>query len=113
MFHSDECSGRMRNGMRNESKCVNSIGKSNGLGPLQKGLLVRTDLCVCRRLLQQKSVLHYLGQYRAFEVVVGLNGRVWVSADDMQNVLLVKQCVEKCERLSDGMVERWIDSVCK
>eukprot|EP01025_Chloroclados_australasicus_P041104 TRINITY_DN4333_c0_g1_i2.p1 TRINITY_DN4333_c0_g1~~TRINITY_DN4333_c0_g1_i2.p1 ORF type:complete len:286 (-),score=41.14 TRINITY_DN4333_c0_g1_i2:720-1472(-) len=95
-------------------KCVNSLGKSDGYGVLKGGYLVGSvPGCVCRRLLQRESVLNELGQFRQFEVVVGVNGYVWVCSESEQSVLVVLQCLEKCKRWSDASVRNWIRETCQ
>lgn len=68
-----------------------STNKADGLGPLKGGMAFDVSLGFAKRLsLGRKAgvvVLEELSRFAPFEVAVGKNGRVWVSAGE--NVRLV------------------------
>lgn len=83
-----------------ELTCVNSRGKADALGVLPSGdscaVLWRVPLLVCRRLLAADcQILPALGKRLAFELAVGLNGRVWVSARNARQAVCVLQALRE------------------
>ena len=52
-------------------------------GELKDGFMIHVSSGVCRQLLQRENVLlGLLGERVPFEIAVGLNGRVWVCAQE-------------------------------
>ncbi|KAF3765034.1 hypothetical protein M406DRAFT_31962, partial [Cryphonectria parasitica EP155] len=89
-----------------ELECVNpATGKSDGLGPLNGGMLFSVSLGFARRLLMPKStteggvvVLEELGRLGLqFEIAVGRNGRVWVSSDATRSILIVGRALKETD----------------
>lgn len=59
-------------------------------GELKMGCLFKVNQATCRRLLERKNpLLEALGRKLAFEIAVGMNGRVWVNAQDDPKIVLV------------------------
>lgn len=88
-----------------ELSCVNSRGKAAGFGGLTGGFVVRTSVGLARSLLAKDCVvLKALGKGVAFEIAVGMNGRVWVRAVDAKTVILVCTALLNSEFLSDAEV---------
>lgn len=89
-----------------ELECVNpATGKSDGLGPLNDGMLFTISLGFARRLLMPKStteggviVLEELGNSGLqFEIAVGRNGRVWVNSDATRSILIVGRALQETD----------------
>lgn len=77
-------------GMEPELVCFSAENKEAGYGHLEGGYCIKNvPLLVCRRLLSS-SVLQWIGEYVEYEVVVGMNGRVWVSGDNETIIRIVK-----------------------
>jgi exosome complex component RRP40 len=85
-----------------ELECVSSsTGKSEGLGPLTRGMLFTISLGMARRLMLPKPVelgnlvvLEELGgQGVAFEIAVGRNGRVWVDSKNIKTTLAIGKAI--------------------
>jgi exosome complex component RRP40 len=71
--------------------CVDASGKASGMGPLLGGLPFNVPTGGARTLLARPpcAALAALGAAVAFELVVGANGRCWVSAADVATTVLV------------------------
>merc|ERR1711934_768995 len=62
-------------------------------------------LALCRRLLQQNSViLKSVGKHLSFEIAVGMNGLVWLNGGTIDKTLMIFNVVEKCEFIPDEEV---------
>jgi exosome complex component RRP40 len=76
-----------------ELECVNSnTGKAEGMGPLKGGMVFNVSCAFARRLMMPAKkggcvVLQAMSEKVAFEVAVGRNGRVWVSAEKVATVV--------------------------
>lgn len=89
-----------------ELECVSSsTGKSDGLGPLNDGMLFSISLGMARRLMMPKSaqqgkvvVLDELADAGLqFETATGRNGRLWVHSDNIKTVILVGKAVQETD----------------
>ncbi|KAL0315157.1 UNVERIFIED_CONTAM: putative exosome complex component rrp40 [Sesamum calycinum] len=67
-------------GMNPELSCMDASGKAAEYGPLKDGFMFESSTGLSRTLLSTPTcpVLETLGKKLAFEIAVGLNGRVWV-----------------------------------
>ncbi|XP_062857056.1 exosome complex component RRP40-like [Trichomycterus rosablanca] len=88
--------------MEPELVCIDSCGRANGMGVFgSDGLLFRVSLGLVRRLLApQSEIVKDLGSIFPFEMVVGMNGRVWVKAKTVQHTLIVANLLESCENMT-------------
>lgn len=84
--------------------------KSGGYGPLQGGFLLKSlSSGLCRRLLDKDDVtLQLIGEKVEYEVVVGMNGRIWVSAEQKKVVALICQVLKQVEFLVEAEVRQLI-----
>ncbi|KAK9804839.1 hypothetical protein WJX72_008204 [[Myrmecia] bisecta] len=90
-----------------ELSCVDASGKSAGFGPLKDGYLFTCTNALCRQLLSSPppAVLLALGKSLQFEIVVGMNGRVWVNSPNCATTVLVSNAVLNSEFLSQAQAE--------
>ncbi|KAM7389280.1 hypothetical protein PAMP_023266 [Pampus punctatissimus] len=88
--------------MEPELVCVDSSGRANGMGVFGAGgLLFRVSLGLVRRLLSPHSTLRVeLQQLFPCELVVGMNGRLWVKASSIQQTLVIANLLESCENMT-------------
>jgi len=93
-----------------EITCVNpASGKADGMGELKGGMVFDVSLGFARRLLMGKQredgqlgVLEDAAEKIKFEIAVGRNGKVWVDASSVKEVLMVgKALTETDQRGSD------------
>ncbi|XP_058654139.1 exosome complex component RRP40 [Onychostoma macrolepis] len=88
--------------MEPELVCIDSCGRANGMGVFgADGLLFKVSLGLVRRLLvPQSEIIKDLEKIFPFELVVGMNGRVWVKAKTVQQTLIVTNLLETCENMT-------------
>jgi exosome complex component RRP40 len=94
-----------------ELECVSSsTGKSDGLGPLNGGMLFTVSLAMSRRLMLPKPleqgglvILDELGAVLAFEIAVGRNGKVWVDSNTIKTTLAIGKAIQKIDSEALGV----------
>ncbi|XP_068090132.1 exosome complex component RRP40 [Hyperolius riggenbachi] len=88
--------------MEPEMACIDSSGKANGKGVIgQDGLIFKVSLGLVRKLLTpQNDIVQDLMNVFPFEMVIGMNGRIWVKAKTIQQTLIVANILEACEYLT-------------
>ncbi|XP_057705585.1 exosome complex component RRP40 [Corythoichthys intestinalis] len=88
--------------MEAELVCVDSAGRANGMGVFGAGgLLFKVSLGLVRRLLAPQSDLRQeLEQLFPCEMVVGMNGRLWVKSSSVQRTLILANLLESCENMT-------------
>lgn len=88
--------------MEPELVCIDSSGRANGLGVFGAGgLLFKGSLGLVRRLLMpQNEILKDLEKLYPCELVLGMNGRLWVRAATVQKTLIVANLLESSENMS-------------
>lgn len=71
--------------------CIDKAGQSGSLGVLLGGYTYECSTHISHHLLTQLAddALNALGEAVSFEIVVGLNGRVWVNAPTVEDSVLV------------------------
>jgi exosome complex component RRP40 len=90
-----------------EIECINANGKSDGMGPLAGGYLVTCSTGMAKQLMDPKNIiLNAAAELSEFEVVVGLNGRVWISSKDVKTSAILVSMIKHC----DGMDPKAIAS---
>ncbi|XP_062404805.1 exosome complex component RRP40 [Sardina pilchardus] len=88
--------------MEPELVCIDSCGRANGMGVFgDGGFLFRVSLGLVRRLLApQSEIVADLSALFPCELVVGMNGRVWVKAKSTQQTLILANLLESCENMT-------------
>ncbi|NXT75310.1 EXOS3 protein, partial [Zapornia atra] len=88
--------------MEPEMVCIDSNGRSNGMGIIgQDGFLIKVSLGLIRKLLAPKcEIIQDLSQLYPFELVLGMNGRIWVKAKTVQQTLIIVNILESCEYMT-------------
>uniref|UniRef100_A0A8D2PXW3 Exosome complex component RRP40 n=1 Tax=Zosterops lateralis melanops TaxID=1220523 RepID=A0A8D2PXW3_ZOSLA len=88
--------------MEPEMVCIDSSGKSSGMGIIgQDGFLFKVSLGLIRKLLAPKcEIIQELSQLYPFELVIGMNGRIWVKAKTIQQTLIIVNILEACEYMT-------------
>lgn len=104
-------------GMNPELSCMDASGKAAEFGLIKDGYMFESSTGLSRMLLSSPTcpVLEGLGKKLAFEIAVGLNGRVWVNAEHQSTIILVANAIMNSESLTPVqqkiMVERLLDRV--
>uniref|UniRef100_A0A3P9KK06 Exosome complex component RRP40 n=1 Tax=Oryzias latipes TaxID=8090 RepID=A0A3P9KK06_ORYLA len=88
--------------MEPELVCIDGSGRANGMGAFGAGgLLIKVSLGLVRRLLAPNSDIRSdLEQLFPCELVVGMNGRVWVRASSVQQTLIVANLLQSCDTMT-------------
>ncbi|KAM4621387.1 exosome complex component RRP40 [Polymixia lowei] len=88
--------------MEPELVCIDSSGRANGMGVFGAGgLLFKVSLGLVRRLLApQSDIMKDLEKLFPCELVVGMNGRVWVKTATTQKTLIVANLLESSENMT-------------
>lgn len=55
-----------------------------------------------RLLEKDNTVLVMLGAHIAFEIAIGMNGRIWISSDDTRKTTIVAQCIQETEHKDEA-----------
>ncbi|XP_065069498.1 putative exosome complex component rrp40 [Rhopilema esculentum] len=98
--------------MEPELTCMDTTGKSNGLGQLNGGFLIKVSLRLARKLLRPDHiVLALLGRHFPFEVTVGLNGRIWINSKGILNTIAVANAITNSEFLGDKEIKTMVDKI--
>ncbi|XP_022865127.1 putative exosome complex component rrp40 isoform X2 [Olea europaea var. sylvestris] len=100
-------------GMNPELACMDATGKAAEFGPLKDGYMFESTTGLSRMLLKSPPcpLLETLGKKLAFEIAVGLNGRVWVNASSPSIIILVANSIMKSESLSPVQQKIMVDNL--
>lgn len=81
--------------MEPELICVDSHGKKGNLGVLDsEGMLFDCSLSLVRKLLQPKcQLLTLLAKEQAYEIAIGMNGKVWVKARSVKETIAASNAI--------------------
>uniref|UniRef100_A0A7S3U982 Ribosomal RNA-processing protein 40 n=1 Tax=Picocystis salinarum TaxID=88271 RepID=A0A7S3U982_9CHLO len=91
--------------------CIDRNGKASGFGLLPPGNLIGCSTGLARRLLHPEHavVLEVLSsEGLQFECAVGLNGRIWISADSPKTTFLISNAILNSEYLSPTQVHAMV-----
>ncbi|GAB1599509.1 exosome complex component RRP40-like [Argonauta hians] len=93
--------------MEAELVCINSQGKSAGMGVIRDGgFLFTCPLHLVRKLLNpQCLLLKSLGKNIQFEVAIGMNGRVWIKAGSTVNTIAVANAIVSAEHMTTNQIK--------
>jgi exosome complex component RRP40 len=93
-----------------ELVCVDSTGKKGNLGELKDGLMFSTSINLVRKLLNEKCrLLHLLSKESQFELVAGINGRIWLNAKSLKTCILLRDVILKAEHTSLENMKALVD----
>lgn len=97
-------------GVESEIQCLTTENKAGGYGALEGGYLLKDQsLGLCRRLLSPEDVtLNIIGEKVEYEIVVGMNGRLWIDAEDKKVVIVIASILRGVEFLSEGEARLFI-----
>lgn len=87
--------------------CVNSLGKKDKLGVLNGGFVFSCSINLVRRLLDESGQLFRAIQREIqvpMEVVVGMNGRVWINARNVKDTIAVGNAILAAEHISNDEI---------
>uniref|UniRef100_A0A7S0QLZ0 Ribosomal RNA-processing protein 40 n=1 Tax=Pyramimonas obovata TaxID=1411642 RepID=A0A7S0QLZ0_9CHLO len=99
--------------MEPEIECMDAHGKSSGFGPVAGGDMFNCTTGLARVLLGNPPcpVLVALGSALSYEIAVGINGRVWVKAEDAPTTILVSNSILNSEFISAKQSELMVKTL--
>ena len=79
------------------------------------GYVFEISMSYARKLMQPKNkVLRALGSKIKYEIAIGLNGKVWLKCDKIQNIVAATNVIYNSEFLAEGQTEKEVvDKVLK
>eukprot|EP00919_Chromeraceae_sp_WS-2016_P062895 GHVR01148870.1.p1 GENE.GHVR01148870.1~~GHVR01148870.1.p1 ORF type:complete len:205 (+),score=47.94 GHVR01148870.1:68-682(+) len=70
--------------------------QENYLGGVNGGYEFKLPLSYAQYLQQDGWELTRIGEFKTFEVAIGVNGRVWVKGDNPRDVLNISETIKQC-----------------
>ncbi|XP_065162626.1 exosome complex component RRP40 [Atheta coriaria] len=100
-----------RKEMEPDLVCVDRQMKSRSVGKLPAGgLIVTIPMSLAYRLLSgENELLQTMGKKNAFEVAIGVNGRIWINARTPSLVLRIMNALASV----DGQSNKSINDLCR
>jgi len=99
-----------------EIECLDpSTGKDGGFGLLDGGYVFDVSLSFARNLLfdTNSSLLNILVKKCKFELAIGLNGKIWIKADELKYTLAAAKSIEKAQFVKSSDFNKVINSTFK
>lgn len=93
--------------MEPEISCVDqNSGKANGMGGIPSGgFLLTTSLNLVRKILSRECILlPKLGSLFAFEVIVGLNGKIHINTSNQNHTIAIMNMVVEAEHMTNEQI---------
>ncbi|ESN91952.1 hypothetical protein HELRODRAFT_90168 [Helobdella robusta] len=83
-----------------ELVCIDSTGKSGGMGVISNGgNMIRLSVSYARRLLSANDkILKTLSNTFQYEITIGENGWIWVKGQDVLKTLSLTRALIACEK---------------
>lgn len=100
-----------------ELVCITSVLKRDGMGILVTpashfAQVVQVPVHACRKLLSPDcNLLPILGKKYRFEVAVGMNGRIWISAKTPENVIYISNLITRFSEAGGEEVTQLCDDL--
>ena len=106
--------------MEAELVCVDSYGKRAGMGVIggvdpstpstnssDNSILFTVPLNLVRKLLSKSCVLlNALGKYIAYEIAVGMNGRIWIRGKTVRDTICLANAISVAEHMTNEEITR-------
>ncbi|KAH8412837.1 hypothetical protein KR009_006194 [Drosophila setifemur] len=95
-----------------ELVCVNSNGKRGKLGVLSDGFFFKCSLNLGRVLLRENCpALTALTKELAYEIAVGVNGRIWLKAHSLRETVALANAVLALEQAGYAEIDKICDNL--
>lgn len=97
-----------------EVSCVSESLKAEGMGELKNGFLVNVSCSFARRLsLLSNNFLGEIGKMIPFEIVIGMNGRVWINSSSVRATIILCNAIRKANSLPFSQQHSFIKTSAK
>ena len=99
--------------MEPELSCIDDGNDGNGLGPLNGGYIFNVSLGLSRKLLElpQCKVLSLLGKSFPFEIIVGMNGRVWINSKGIIDTIAIANAIVSSEFMVEEQIQQMVSQL--
>ena len=90
--------------------------KEKGLGKITKGVIVEVDVTRIPRIIGRRgSMINMLKKETGCEIIVGQNGRIWISGKTREDEMIAMEAIKKIEREAHttGLTDRVRDFIVK
>lgn len=94
--------------------CVDSLGKKMKLGVLSGGFVFNCSINLARRLRSSDcTLIDSIKKHIQvpIEIVVGMNGRVWINAKNERDIIAVGNAILAAEHKTDEEIDQMCDQV--
>lgn len=94
--------------------CVNSHGKKEKLGVLSGGYVFNCSINLIRKILNKDGPLFRAIQKEIqvpMEVVIGMNGRVWINAKNARDIIAIANAIQAAEYVANEEIEAIVKKV--
>lgn len=100
--------------MEAELVCVDSHGKKGRLGIMPEGgFIFACSLNLVRKILHPScSLLKVLGKELSYEVVVGMNGKIWVKTNSTRETIAICNAILSIEHLELHEIDMLTEELC-
>jgi exosome complex component RRP40 len=97
-----------------EVVCVNAAGKADGMGELLEGYMITCSLGMASSLTNNNHpILKRVSEIIPFELVAGVNGRVWVKASTIKSQILLMNLIQSADGLPPSELSSLISLYCQ
>eukprot|EP01100_Stratorugosa_tubuloviscum_P014839 TRINITY_DN8168_c0_g1_i1.p1 TRINITY_DN8168_c0_g1~~TRINITY_DN8168_c0_g1_i1.p1 ORF type:complete len:283 (+),score=138.85 TRINITY_DN8168_c0_g1_i1:46-849(+) len=98
--------------MEPELVCTSISGKADEFGEIKDGYAFKTSLSLAKNILLGRCpALKLLGTKFAFEIAVGINGRIWINSNSISTTLKVANILSNSEFLNIEQLAVMIDEL--
>lgn len=100
--------------MEPELVCINAQGKSHVMGPLANdGYLFHCSIDLVRKMLNPKCPFDKIGDHFPYEIVIGMNGRIWLKTYTVKSTIALSKAILASEFLSFSEIQTMCDDLIK
>ncbi|XP_002730573.1 exosome complex component RRP40-like [Saccoglossus kowalevskii] len=98
--------------MEPEIVCIDSTGRSSGLGVISGGFMFKCSLGLVRKIVSPDcQLMKLLGKHMPYETAVGLNGRIWIKAKTLSHTIAISNAVCCAEYMSKKQTEVMVKQI--
>ena len=81
-------------------------------GELKKGLITKIPIAYARALMNNETtIFKTIQRYCNFEVAIGLNGKIWVAANDNNNTIIVSNAIKKAQHMTPAETDIFVKKI--
>ncbi|XP_071800401.1 exosome complex component RRP40-like [Asterias amurensis] len=98
--------------MEPELVCMDSAGRSGGLGVITGGNMFQCSLGLVQKILSPQSTLvKHLGQIMPMEIAAGMNGRVWIRCKTIAATIAAMNAITNAEFMTEAQIRLMVNKL--